>query len=105
MNKRQKAKHYKQLYERELALNKVRPIKVEHSYIPFVTYKATRTFDIPKEMLDEYPKDENGVPYIIKDELSREFEDIIYKNLKIYEVKDERWPRGKYEATVKMAFE
>ena len=85
MNKRQKAKHYKQLYERELALNKVRLMKVEHSYIPFLTYKTIRGIDIP---FDDLPKGEDGIPYIIRDKLSKDFVDIIYKNLKIFKIRN-----------------
>ena len=102
MNKRQKAKHYKQLYERELALNRVRPIKIQHSVVPFVTYKAVNCFNI---CYDDYPKDENGIPNIVREQITNEIGEIIYKNIKIFEVRTEEYPRGRYEANIKMAFE
>lgn len=102
MNKRQKAKHYKMLYERELALNKVRPIKVEHSMISFVTYKAVNCFNIPYH---DFPKGRDGIHNIVREQITSEISDIIYKNIKIFEVRTEEYPRGKYEATIKMAFE
>lgn len=103
MNKRQKAKHYKQLYERELALNRIRPVKVQHSVVPFVTYKAVNNFDT---YYDGYPKDENGIPNTVREQITKEISDIIYENIKIIEVQTEEYPVYKrYEANIKMAFE
>ena len=44
MNKRQKAKYYKRMYEQLLMADKLRPIEVKTTRIPVQTYRITKGF-------------------------------------------------------------
>ena len=97
MNKRQKAKYYQRLYE--CLLNKHKPIKVECTRIPMETYRTAKIFDYPLDIINDMPKDENGVPFIVKDQITEDFAKLIKENVKITK------QHNKYEATVKIAWE
>jgi len=99
MNKRQKAKYYKRLYEQQLKL-KNKHIEVKTSKIPIITYRIT------KAMPDEFQA--NAAPYWIREEMSEDIKKIIYDNLKINKVEDENntfWPNVMFEATIRIAWE
>ena len=105
MNKRQKAKHYKQLYE--MLLKGSRPVKIEHSSIPVQTYRVHKALpaDYPDEVIKDLPADANGIPYVIRKEIERDISDFIYKNIKINEVHGEtHFPSKVYETTIRIAF-
>ena len=109
MNKRQKAKHYKKLYEGllETILIGSRPVKIEHTSIPVETYRVRKAlpFNYPDEAIKDLPADANGIPYAIREEIERDISDFIYKNIKINEVHGESRPTGKvYETTIRIAF-
>ena len=98
MNKRQKAKYYKRLYEQ--CLHSLKPNNVKITRIPVITYKVT------KAMPDEFQA--NAAPYWIREEMSEEIKQIIYDNLKINKVRDENnafWPNVMFEATIRIAWE
>lgn len=101
MNKRQKAKHYKQLYERtlETLLNGSRPVKVLNTIIPTETYRVVKVMD------DDLPSDISS--FRLRLEMVREFEKILEKNLIIEEVLPEnnyQLPRKMYTTTVRIAW-
>lgn len=105
MNKRQKAKYYKRMYETLIhkpAYTVVRTIGVQTE-----TYKSTKVFDYPPEMLSMFPKDKDGIPFAIREEIANDFSQLIYNNLKIVERFDNpRRPNGGlYEAIVRIAWE
>lgn len=109
MNKRQKAKHYKQLYERtlETLLRGSRPVKVEHTSIPVQTYRVRKAlpFNYPDEAIKNLPDDANGISYVIRKSIERDISDFIYKNIKINEVHGEsEFPNKVYETTIRIAF-
>lgn len=101
MNKRQKAKHYKQLYERtlETLLNGSRPVKVMNTIIPTETYRVVKVMD------DDLPSDISS--FRLRLGMVREFEKILEKNLIIEEVPPEnnyQLPRKMYTTTVRIAW-
>lgn len=101
MNKRQKAKHYKQLYERtlETLLNGSRPVKVMNTIIPTETYRVVKVMD------DDLPSDISS--FRLRFGMVREFEKILEKNLIIEEVPPEnnyQLPRKMYTTTVRIAW-
>lgn len=109
MNKRQKAKHYKKLYEGllETILRGSRPVKVEHTSIPVETYRVHKAipFDDLDEMIKDLPADANGIPYVIRKGIESDISDFIYKNIKINEVHGEsEFPGKVYETTIRIAF-
>lgn len=101
MNKRQKAKHYKQLYEGllETFLRGSRPVKVMNTIIPTETYRVVKVMD------DDLPSDISS--FRLRLGMVREFEKILEKNLIIEEVPPEnnyQLPRKMYTTTVRIAW-
>ena len=99
MNKRQKAKHFKMLYESLLAKGGP-PCKVIHTSIPVETYRVVKVMD------DDLPPDIRT--FKLRLEMVREFEKILEKNLIIEEVPPEnnyQLPRKMYATTVRIAWQ
>lgn len=96
MNKRQKAKHFKRLYEELKGRNSV---FVKHEICPYrvVTYRAKTTIDLPLYNMIE-DKD-----IVIKRKLVQQFEDAIKNNMDIYENFDEDMGHFVYTADLKIA--
>ena len=93
MNKRQKAKYYKRMYEQLLAINRLRPIEVKTTRIPVQTYRITKGFgelnvpDMDKEK-------------IIRDFMSEDIAKIAHDSIKINEFAPDM-----YETTIRIAWE
>lgn len=93
MNKRQKAKYYKRMYEQLLAINRLRPIEVKTTRIPMQTYRITKglgDFDIP-----DIDKDK-----IIRDFMSEDIAKLAHDNIQINEFAPDM-----YETTIRIAWE
>lgn len=99
MNKRQKAKHFKMLYESLLAKGGP-PYKVIHTSVPVQTYRVVKVMD------NDLPADIRTLE--LRREMCREFDKIFYENVNIEEVPPEnnyQYPRKMYITTVRIAWE
>ena len=93
MNKRQKAKYYKRMYEQLLMADKLRPMEVKTTRIPVQTYRITKAFgdfDIP-----DIDKDK-----IIRDFMSEDIAKLAHDSIKINE-----FAPNMYETTIRIAWE
>lgn len=93
MNKRQKAKYYKRMYEQLLMADKLRPIEVKTTRIPMQTYRITKGFgDFDVSDVD---KDK-----IIRDFMSEDIAKLAHDNIQINEFTPDM-----YETTIRVAWE
>ena len=98
MNKRQKAKHYKMLYESLLAKGGP-PCKIIHTSVPVQTYRVVKTMD------QDLPPDMRTL--MVRKEMAEEFVKLFEKNLNIEEVSPEnnfQLPKKMYATTVRIAW-
>ena len=99
MNKRQKAKHFKMLYESLLAKGGP-PLKVIHTVIPVQTYRVVTVMD------ENIPPDIRTIE--LRREMVHKLDKIFYENLNIEEVPPEnnyQLPRKMYATTVRIAWQ
>ena len=93
MNKRQKAKYYKRMYEQLLAINRLRPVEFKTTRIPVQTYRVTKAlgdFDVP------YMDKEK----IIRELMSEDISKLAHDSIKINE-----FAPNMYETTIRIAWE
>lgn len=98
MNKRQKAKHFKMLYESLIAKGGP-PCKVIHTSVPVQTYRVVKVVD------NDLPPDLATI--MLRKAMVQDFEKIFERNLNIEEIPPEnnyQYPRKMYATTVRIAW-